>query len=156
MSEPSRCERGGKIRLTMVTQKKESAGAEVAVELEQDVIGRAGNGLLRRAAAELTDLWGCLIRAIPKGDNRSVQSQIWHIKNLLWLLLSADNTSGRCVRVILIKNVYENRSADVSSLQCVSLNGDLYTQCKAFKMTLVPYQLKICNSIFFISFIRKT
>lgn len=65
-----------KILLTMVTQKKESAGAEVAVELEQDVIGRAGNGLLRQAAAELTDLWGCLVRAVPKGDNRSVQTQI--------------------------------------------------------------------------------
>lgn len=64
------------ILLTMVTQNKESAGAEVTVELEQDVIGRAGNCLLRRAAAELTDLWGCLIRAVPKGDSRSVQTQI--------------------------------------------------------------------------------
>lgn len=64
------------ILLTMVTQNKESAGAEVAVELEQDVIGRAGNGLLRRAAAELTHLWGRLFRAVPMGDKRSVQTQI--------------------------------------------------------------------------------
>lgn len=55
-------------RLTMVTQNKESAGAEVAVELQQDVIGCAGNGLLGRASTELTDLRGCLVRAVPTGN----------------------------------------------------------------------------------------
>lgn len=56
----------------MVTENKEPAGAEVAVELQKDVIGHAGDGLLGRAAAELTQLWRCLVRAVPTRESGSV------------------------------------------------------------------------------------
>lgn len=51
--------------LTVIMQNEESAGAEVAVELQEDVVGGAGDGFLYRTAAELTELrWG-LVRAVP-------------------------------------------------------------------------------------------
>ena len=53
----------------MVTEHEESAGAEVAVELQQHVVGSAGDGLLGRAAAELPDLRGRLVRTVPAGEN---------------------------------------------------------------------------------------
>lgn len=37
-------------------QNEEAAGAEVAVELQEDVVRGTGDGFLRRAAAELTQL----------------------------------------------------------------------------------------------------
>lgn len=46
-------ERGG---VTVIMQHEEAAGAEVAVELDEDLIGGGGHALLRRGAAELTNL----------------------------------------------------------------------------------------------------
>lgn len=44
------------IKLTVITQDEEPAGAEVAVEFHKDVVGGAGDSFLRRAATELTEL----------------------------------------------------------------------------------------------------
>ena len=46
-------------------QHKEATGAEVAVELDEDLIGGGGHALLYRTAAELTDLRRGLVRSIP-------------------------------------------------------------------------------------------
>lgn len=42
--------------LTVIMQNEEPAGAEVAVELQEDVVRGAGDGFLHRAATELTKL----------------------------------------------------------------------------------------------------
>lgn len=42
--------------VTEIMQLKEAAGAEVAVELDEDLIGSGGHALLYRAATKLTDL----------------------------------------------------------------------------------------------------
>lgn len=44
---------------------KEAAGAEVTVELDENLISGGGHAFLYRAAAELTDLRRGLIRSIP-------------------------------------------------------------------------------------------
>lgn len=51
--------------LTVIMQDEEAAGAEVAVELQEDVVGGAGDGFLHRAATELPELRGGLVRAVP-------------------------------------------------------------------------------------------
>lgn len=51
--------------LTVIMQNEESAGAEVAVELEQDVVRGAGDGFRYWATAELTKLRWSLVRAVP-------------------------------------------------------------------------------------------
>lgn len=46
-------------------QHEEAAGAEVAVELDEDLIGGGGYALLCRGAAELTNLRRGLVRSVP-------------------------------------------------------------------------------------------
>lgn len=47
---------GIKGEVTVIMQHKEAAGAEVAVEFDEDLIGGGGHPLLKGIAAELTDL----------------------------------------------------------------------------------------------------
>lgn len=58
--------------VTVIMQHKEAAGAEVAVEFDEDLIGGCGHALLYGAATELTNLRRGLVRSIPdkKGDCR--------------------------------------------------------------------------------------
>lgn len=56
---------GIKEEVTVIMQHKEAAGAEVAVELDEDLIGGGGHALLYRVATELTNLWWGLVGAIP-------------------------------------------------------------------------------------------
>lgn len=49
-------------------QLKEAAGAEVAVELDEDLIGSGGHALLYRAATKLTDLGWALVRSVPSAE----------------------------------------------------------------------------------------
>lgn len=46
-------------------QHEEAAGAEVAVELDEDLIGGGGHALLCRGAAELTNLRRGLVGSVP-------------------------------------------------------------------------------------------
>lgn len=46
-------------------QHEEAAGAEVAVELDEDLIGGGGHALLRRGTAELTNLRRGLVGSVP-------------------------------------------------------------------------------------------
>lgn len=58
---------------------KEAAGAEVTVELDEDVIGSGGHALLDRVTAELANLWRSLVGPIPE------ESEEGFIKNYSWL-----------------------------------------------------------------------
>jgi hypothetical protein len=49
----------------MVTEHEESAAAEVAVELNEDLVGGAVDRLQRCVPTELTDLGGALVWTIP-------------------------------------------------------------------------------------------
>ena len=51
--------------LTMVTENEEATPAEVTVELDEDLIGRAVHRLQRRVPAELTNLRRALVRSVP-------------------------------------------------------------------------------------------
>lgn len=51
--------------VTVIMQHEEAAGAEVAVELDEDLIGSGGHALLRRGAAELANLRGGLVGSVP-------------------------------------------------------------------------------------------
>lgn len=51
--------------VTVIMQHEEAAGAEVAVELDEDLIGGGGHALLHRGAAELTNLRRGLVGSIP-------------------------------------------------------------------------------------------
>lgn len=56
---------GIKGAVTIIMQHKEATGAEVAVELDEDLIGSGGHTLVYRVSAELTNLrWG-LVGSIP-------------------------------------------------------------------------------------------
>lgn len=56
--------------VTVIMQHKEAAGAEVAVEFDEDLIGGGGHALLYGAATELTNLRRSLVGSIPneKGE----------------------------------------------------------------------------------------
>ncbi len=56
---------GIKVDITVIMQHEEAAGAEVAVEFDEDLIGGGGYALLYRVAAELTNLRGGLVGSIP-------------------------------------------------------------------------------------------
>lgn len=49
----------------MVTEHEESAAAEVAMELNEDLVGGAVDRLQRCVPTELTDLGGALVRTVP-------------------------------------------------------------------------------------------
>lgn len=51
--------------LTIIMKLKEATGAEVTVELDEDLIGSGGHTLLSRAATKLADLRRGLVRSIP-------------------------------------------------------------------------------------------
>lgn len=51
---------------------KEATGAEVTVELDEDLIGSGGHTLLGRAATELADLRGGLVRSIPDTQKNGI------------------------------------------------------------------------------------
>lgn len=59
---------------------KEAAGAEVTVELDENLISGGGHAFLYRAAAELTDLRRGLIRSIP-GTRMQVGGGGWMKRN---------------------------------------------------------------------------
>lgn len=54
---------------TVVQQHEEAAGAEVAVELDEDLIGGGVHAFLDGAAAELTNLRRGLVRSIPDTES---------------------------------------------------------------------------------------
>lgn len=56
---------GIKVEVTVIMQHKEAAGAEVAVEFDEDLIGGGGHTLLYGVAAELADLRRGLVGSIP-------------------------------------------------------------------------------------------
>lgn len=55
-----------KAPLTVILKHKEAAGAEVAVELDDNLIGGGGHALLDRVAAELADLGRSLVGPVPE------------------------------------------------------------------------------------------
>lgn len=59
-------------QVTVVLQHEETAGAEVAVELDEDLIGSGGHALLCRVAAELGNLRRSLVGPIPVTGLRDV------------------------------------------------------------------------------------
>lgn len=59
--------------VTVIMQHKEAAGAEVAVELDEDLIGSGGHALLYRTAAELTDLRRGLVGSVPDTERQRQQ-----------------------------------------------------------------------------------
>lgn len=58
---------------------KEAAGAEVAVELDENLIGGGGHALLDRAAAELADLGWSLVGPVPEEmeEGGGLKSEFW-------------------------------------------------------------------------------
>lgn len=62
----------------MVTKHKETTSTEVAVELDEDLIGRAVDRLQGCVTTELTDLGRTLVRTIPAKTEmkRDLQSYI--------------------------------------------------------------------------------
>lgn len=50
----------------MITKHKEAAGTEVAVEFDENLIRGGGHALLDGTAAELADLGGRLVGAVPE------------------------------------------------------------------------------------------
>lgn len=59
---------------------KEAAGAEVTVELDENLIGSGGHALLDRVTAELANLWRSLVGPIPEESQEGGDS-----KNYSWL-----------------------------------------------------------------------
>lgn len=57
--------KGIKAEVTIITKHKEAAGAEVAVEFDEDLIGSCGHTLLHGVPTELTDLRRSLVWSIP-------------------------------------------------------------------------------------------
>lgn len=55
-----------KVAFTVIMKHKEAAGAEVTVELDENLIGSGGNALLDRVPAELADLRRSLVGPIPE------------------------------------------------------------------------------------------
>lgn len=55
-----------KAAFTVIMKHKEAAGAEVAVELDENLIGCGGHALLDRVAAELADLGRSLVGPVPE------------------------------------------------------------------------------------------
>lgn len=65
---------------------KEAAGAEVAVELDENLIGGGGHALLDRAAAELADLGRSLVGPVPEDikEGGGLKNEFWiHTSNTL-------------------------------------------------------------------------
>lgn len=60
----------------MVGENEEATGAEVTVELDEDVVGGAVDCLLGGATTELTNLRGALVRAIPVGRHSSMTARM--------------------------------------------------------------------------------
>jgi hypothetical protein len=72
--------RGGeREEITMVTQHEEAAGAEVAVELDEDLVGGGGHALLGRVSAELANLWRGLVRTVPVINHKQKR----HVEEIL-------------------------------------------------------------------------
>lgn len=66
---------------TVITKHKEAAGAEVAVEFDENLIGSGGHTLLDRAAAELADLGWSLVGAVPE---ELTKAGIWKREDYVW------------------------------------------------------------------------
>lgn len=65
----------------MITKHKEAAGTEVAVEFDENLIGGGGHALLDGTAAELADLGGHLVGAVPE---EFTKVGIWKREHYVW------------------------------------------------------------------------
>lgn len=68
-----------KAPFTVILKHKEAAGAEVTVELDENLIGGGGHALLDRVAAELADLGRTLVGPVPEliGEGGSLKNAFW-------------------------------------------------------------------------------